>query len=528
MTGPARQNGGKRPKGRTARRQSVRAGGTHLRLFNSGLEVWLYDDANADAIRASGALDFIGGSGRPPTATFEDLTKQGVVVGYGLEQDDELEIAVYVGGPLTDLERSASRWLGPQTAFLRLPSGKLCVEPNDALRVGAETPTDTGGVVPLPPGDYRVTLYRVDHEALFRERREWKGPQQVIVLTPGGSPADAAGDLLPFENRRDTSWVGKYEIRGNRAAALAWFDDYWDTCVVNLDSAAIAKLAIVPGAYLRIHAPAPGVTLVSAFARSWNEAARLPLPSGVPLDEYGYAALSPMGEWDGAEALFCRREKATTRIEAEHHAVWTEATVEVLDPAEHPPQAPKPKAGGFAPSDLAAKEYFDPGFLTLILSDVLPGVDDLDELPLAQALEMLDEGLGKTGLVPQGDLEWVEENLQEATERACRLYTGQRESFGAVKVSEGSIDVLLVSELEDGRWIVTGLADDFESRVLAARHRGVANEGVRIESIDDALKTIVAGHAKALRAAKAKPVTAPDNLEECAAAFQRLLTAALG
>ena len=85
-----------------------------------------------------------------------------------------------------------------------------------------------------------------------------------------------------------------------------------------------------------------------------------------------------------------------------------------------------------------------------------------------------------------------------------------------------------VSELTDGRWIVTGLADDFESRVLAARNRGVSNETVQIESIDEALKTIFSAHKKSLRSAKGKLVASPTNVEECAAALQRFITAALG
>ena len=383
--------------------------------------MWLYDNANADTIRDSGALDFRHES---KGESFEALTKRGMIVGYSLHQDDELEIAVYVGDPFIEAELSISRWLEPQTAFLRVPSGRLCVEPNDSCRVGPEPPTEKGGVVDVPPGDYRVTLYRVDHEALFRERLEWKGAQEVVVLTPGGSAADAASDLLPFQEHRDTDWVGKYAIVENRAEALAWFDDYWDTCIVNLDSAAAAKLSLVPGSYLRIHVPAASVTLVSAFGTLWKDAARARPPVGVPLEEYGYAALSPMSEWNGAEALFCRRETAKTRIENEHHNVWIPVTVEVLDPAAHPPTSAEPKVAGLTPTDLSAKVYFDSGFLSLILSDVLPEVADLDELPLPDALKRLDGKLAKIGLTPRGDVEWEEKSLHGSTERACRLYAG--------------------------------------------------------------------------------------------------------
>lgn len=219
-------------------RSSVRDGGTHLSVRNSGLEVWLYDDANREVIRDAGGatkrrqvrgaartVSIEAGFGGMP-AKLPDLTRQGLVLGYSLSQDDDLEIAVHVGHPLTEDEMSVARWLEPQTAFLQLPSGRLCVESNDASRIGPETPTEQGGVVTVPPGDYRVTLYRIDHEALDRERLTWRGPEAVIVLTPGGTTADAADFLLPYEDRRDTGWVGKYTVHGNRAEGLAWFDSY--------------------------------------------------------------------------------------------------------------------------------------------------------------------------------------------------------------------------------------------------------------------------------------------------------------
>ena len=188
MSEPERKKPRTRAKqARASRRPAIRDGGTHLSLFNSGLEVWLYDNANADTIRDSGALDFRRES---KGESFEALTKRGMIVGYSLHQDDELEIAVYVGDPLSETELSMSRWLEPQTAFLRVPSGRLCVEPNDSCRVGPETPTEKGGVVDVPPGDYRVTLYRVDHEALFREqprvegRSGGRGADRRAVATP--------------------------------------------------------------------------------------------------------------------------------------------------------------------------------------------------------------------------------------------------------------------------------------------------------------------------------------------------------
>jgi hypothetical protein len=82
---------------------------------------------------------------------FNELTRQGLVVGNSLQQDDDFEIAIHVGEPLTEDELAVARWLEPQTAFLRLPSGRLCVESNDASRIGPEQPTEQGARLDVPP-----------------------------------------------------------------------------------------------------------------------------------------------------------------------------------------------------------------------------------------------------------------------------------------------------------------------------------------------------------------------------------------
>jgi hypothetical protein len=498
---------------------TVRTGGARLSLRNSGREVWLYDDANRAAIRAAGP-----GMGGAP-ARIPELTRAGLLLGVSLQQDDDLEVEVIVGAPLTSSELAAARWLEPQTALLRLPSGKLSVEPNDSSRIGPEPPTEKGGVVAVPPGDYRVTLYRIDHEALFREGLTWKGPGEVVVFTPGGTAADAADDLLPFQERRDTDWVGKYTIDGQRAEALAWFNDYWDTFTLNLDSAAIAKLRLVPGSYLQTTVPAAGLTLITTFAGSWDKAMGFPPPEGVELSEYGYAAVLRMDEWNGAEALFCRRETATARVEHQHHGVWTPAVVEVLH------ATPKVLEGrGFVATDLGAKTWFDDGFLAMVLSEVLPEVADLDELPLPEALGRLDKKLAKMDLRPQGDVSWQERNRMQVSEMCCRLYTGRPDCFAAILAGDGTFEVIFLSELDDATWVVTGLADELPRRVMKKGPNGlpVPHPRVQLENMDESLAKIAAAHKTAVRKSKRKTAPAPASRAECLDAFGRFLAVALG
>ena len=430
-------------------KQSVRKGGTALNIPNSGREVWLYDEANRDAIRNAGAPDE-GFGGMPPR--FEESTAKGLIVGYSLLQDDEVQVVVHVGKPLTEKELSAGRWLEPQVAFLRMPSGTLCVESNDASRVGHEQPTEKGATVKVPKDDYRLTLYRVDHEALDREGIEWDGPQEVILLTPGGSIEDAATELLPFQERRDTDWVGKYSVRGKQADALVWFGDMWDTFVLNLDAAGVKKLGLEPGSYFQVRVPDTGHTLTSCYAKSWADAQRLPPPQGVD-GEYGFAALFNMQDWNGAEALFCRRDTAKKRVEDPNLNIWISAIVERLDAK---PKVVKANERGFTVSELRDKQYYDPGFLGLILSDVLPGVGDLDELLLPDAIERVDAAMEELAFMPLEDITWTEKYDRQAAETTARLYTGSEDSLGVVLCMESNVAVFFLSEREDKQWIVTG------------------------------------------------------------------------
>ncbi|GMV82970.1 MAG: hypothetical protein AMXMBFR7_41540 [Planctomycetota bacterium] len=497
-----------------------RPGGTYFQLFNSGLEVWLYDDAQQEKIRASGALAF-GEKGQE--AKFKAQAKKGLVVGYSLRQDDSVSVAVYVGEPLTEQELSASRWLEPQRAFLDLPSGKLCVESNDSCRVMPEAePTDKGGTLKVPPGKYRVTLYRSDHEALAREELAWHPPQEVVVLTPGGKPADAAKALLPFQPRRDLSWKGKYAIRGKQAEVLVWFYDYRDSFVVNLDAAAVKQLGLKHGQYFQTRVPELKVTLVSVFAPSWLEGRKLPRPNLEPLTEYGFAMLSPQAEWNGAEALFARRERANLAVDKKQQGVWFPGIFEVLDvgPME---VKPGPQGTSFESLDLVELEHCGSDFLATILGDVL-NAGDLDELTWADALKRLDAEYAQSGLKPVGDLRWNASYGDDALQFDLRLYVGAKDTLGALVTRELSIEPLLLSERDDGSWLATGLCDTFEAIVTELKGRG-KKVNARIENRDEPFEKIRTAHTQRLKEAPGKPVAAATDLDSAREAIGRFLAA---
>ena len=503
-------------------RRSVRKGGKTLNIPNSGREVWLYDEANRETIRNAGSPDE-GFGGMPPR--FEESTAKGLIVGYSLLQDDDLQVAVYVGEPLTDKELAVGRWLEPQVAFLALPSGVLCVESNDASRVGHEDPTEKGARVHVPTDSYRLTLYRVDYEALGRESIGWDGPQEVIVLTPGGSIEDAATELLPFQERRDTTWVGQYTVRGTQADALIWFGDSWDTYVLNLDSSGVRTLGLEPGSYFQVRVPGSGHTLTSVYAQSWADGKRLPMPDGVDEGEYGFAALFNMQDWNGAEALFCRRDTSKKIVEDRHLNIWQPAIVERLDAKS---KVVKVNERGFTPSELRKKQYYDPSFLGLILSDVLPGVGDLDELLLPDAIERVDEAMGELEFEPLEDITWTETYDRQPAETTARLYTGAGDSLGVLLCMEANVAAFFLSEREDKQWVLTGCAVDVERWIDLAAARRPGGKTVAVQDIDEDLASIHSTHRESLDESDAAIVDMPKDRDAVEAVLRRFLAAAFG
>jgi hypothetical protein len=514
------------PKGTAKGRRPIRAGANGVTVFNSGLEVWLHDESSVPRLRESGAIAALTGGDE---TRLRELMSDGLLVGYGLQQDDALDVEVVVGKPLTKAELARAAWLEPQTAFLRLPTGRLRVDSNDTSRIGPEEPRDEGGAVPVPPGDYRVTLYRVDREALDREERTWDGAAEVVVLTPGGTTADAAKAILPFEPRRDLSWVGKYAIAGKTFTGLAWFHDARETYVVNVDRAAATRLGLVPGQVVRTTVPAAGLALVTTFATSWVEGGKLAPPAGVPLDEYGYGYLGAMADWGGKEALFCRRANAKTGLEARQMNVWLPATVEVLEVRSKAPERVRGEvildAGKrvFWRGDLRARPYFrDEQFLTAVLMGRLDGLEWRTRLSLPRAVDLVDEALRPLGLEARGDVTFDAAFSGGGTrENTSRLYLGLADTLALLNTAEGTFTIWFVSELDGGSWAVTGTVREGAAQVLSQK-KGLSARGAagRLAALLDAHRAHVASLARSA-------LPAPGSLEEAVARYERYLKAAL-
>jgi hypothetical protein len=312
----------------SAAARALRPDARYAEVFNSGMEVWLYDAAHRKALKDSGAFET-----ELETAQLEkrmiEFAGQGLIMAYQLMQDDSLSIAVAVGEPLSQKELSAARWLEPQKAFLRLPSGRLVVESNDALTIRSEDPTDKGAELAVPAGDYLVTLYRVDHDALEADELEWAGPNEFIVLTPGSvaRPVPKQPPFLPWAPRGPGEATWTVEAGCYRGAALVHDAD--TTIAVALDPAGGERLGLADGALARLSVPALGIECVLLYlvgdAQKYEFFARLDNVRP-PREHAG-------GEWahcwfqPGMNRLFGMRRTPKKRVPKALQETWHPATL---------------------------------------------------------------------------------------------------------------------------------------------------------------------------------------------------------
>jgi hypothetical protein len=229
----------------------IRKGSRRVEVYNSALGVYLYDPANADSIRATGVAlaDPMG---------IATLRGKRLLVCYGLMQDDELDVEVVVGPPLTAKELEKGRWMRTQRTRLQLPSGTLHVDSADSLRLGGEEPTDEGATLEVPKGEYVLTLYRIFHDQLSAEGiSRYRGPQEVVVLTPAAEAEPLASEeaYLPFESEvARLPWLRAYTVSGARFEGLVESQRTKGVIVTNLDRDAAKELGLQFGSGLRLEA----------------------------------------------------------------------------------------------------------------------------------------------------------------------------------------------------------------------------------------------------------------------------------
>lgn len=237
----------------------TRKGALAIDVYSEGRAVFLYDEAHAGRIVTSGAFREALGGARASHRALQELVKEGLLVVYEQPGDAGVSLEVMVGPPLTEKERGKLRWLAPQHSFLRLPSGRLRVDSPDTLPGHTDETEEVPGRAEVPPGDYLLTLHRLDVDAASRRLgAEIDGPMEIVTLTPLGS-TDRRPDgppILLYEGSADTSWPGKYTVEGRRFRGLVLFNGADSQILLNLDRAAARQLQLRAGMGLRLRVAA--------------------------------------------------------------------------------------------------------------------------------------------------------------------------------------------------------------------------------------------------------------------------------
>jgi hypothetical protein len=206
--------------------------------------------------------------------------------------------------------------------------------------------------------------------------------------------------------------------------------------------------------------------------------------------------------------------------------VWLPAAVEVLDVTA----APRPSAAedtlvpgarrACRASDLRVKRYFDPTFLGIVLSDVLGKAADVKRLSLAKAVDITDKAMAGLGLLALGDFSYEERRGYGEVEYTCRIYAGRETTMAAICATEGTFDLVLLTELAGGEWVVTGLADGIQTRMVRTGGR----PAIILNAMDEPLRDILAKHDETVRSQRSAPRPAPlEPFAEAVAACNRFL-----
>lgn len=313
--------------------RALRADARYAEVFNSGLEVWLYDATHRAELKASRAFE-VETDDTEMERQMLGFVARGTIAAYQLMQDDSLSVAVAVGAPLTQNELSVARWNEPQQAFLRVPSGRLVLESNDALTIREEEPTDKGVELSVPPGDYLLTLYRIDHDALETDRVKWRGPNEFIVLTPGAAARPVSGQpaFLPW-NPPGPSGTATWALKDGAYEGVALVYDAVSSIVVKLSPADGAKLGLVDCALAKLSVPALKLECVLVHLvgdttkfEFFSRQEKVKLPREHAGGEWAFCWFQPEGD-----ELFCMRQDGRLSVTRKLQKAWHPATLRVLE-----------------------------------------------------------------------------------------------------------------------------------------------------------------------------------------------------
>jgi hypothetical protein len=230
------------------RPSTVRKGARRIEVYNEGLFIFLYDEARLEELKAAEAAEVVSGGDNVEDGEKRRraLGKAGALVAYQLYQDDPEVVEVAVGPPLSAAERKKLPFVEPQQALLSLPSGKLRIESWNSLAISDDGGGEKGGRLQVPPGDYVLTLHRVDF---------WSDADHpisaFITLTPVRdlAPLKKPSPMLPLP---DSSDVRRKKSSVTDGAFHGIILEGRDELITNLTPDGIDKLGWRWGERLRV------------------------------------------------------------------------------------------------------------------------------------------------------------------------------------------------------------------------------------------------------------------------------------
>ncbi|GEM_PF-5174165 len=333
-----------------APRPTYRPNSQNVELYNDGLIVFLYDELNREEIRKSGIVSQVSRLlSSPEAAIAPELTafaEKGILVAYELFQDDSIDLDIIEGPPLQTEELGRVKqlkWLPSQHIRLKIPSGTLCIETLNSIRIDPEDePQEPAGEVQVQPGDYILTLHRVNQSGPAGIPKSYKGPMEIVTLEPI-SPSIAippSSIMLPYvPPPPEADWVGAYEIKGATAKCQVKFLDFWEMFEINLNRRAVDELGIDFGSCLELtiakckyvivytdERVKIGILTLNAFKKIFgndNFSASLKEMREVA---FGQLTIEPKL---GAEKLLCMRVKASEAFRKKQ-GKWLKAEISVM------------------------------------------------------------------------------------------------------------------------------------------------------------------------------------------------------
>lgn len=323
----------------------IRPGSKTVTVYNEALLVYLWDESYLSALEASEA-DFESGYADDDAQVdkhLKKLAKDGVLIAYELSQDDQVTVEIVIGAPLTKRELLTARWHKPQTARLSLPSGVFRIDTANTFPMNEPDEDEEPGRVVVPPGDYALSLYRLDWDqleadGLWSEGDAWTGPQEVIVLSPAAEAKPAKGTKPLLRLSGKASWSGRYSIDGMifRGLAIAQVDR--DFCIVNIDPTAAGRVGLTVGTLFRMEVS--GLTLEAVYIGD-ADPMKVPYAWVGPFvggrKEFG-VAFRPIFDVDSGNTVAIRR--VVTAVDFPILKKWILATVTILPDRLTVPESP--------------------------------------------------------------------------------------------------------------------------------------------------------------------------------------------